>query len=246
MESDSDDEILLDNFALKFLLLKGKRECSVHDVNKKRKVLDFNGFNHLNYILENVLPYITVNWTNFNRIPIGVEERLVVTTRYLTTGASFRHLAFAFRMGRSTVANIVKEMTRKLWNVLQPIHTPVPTEATFRKNFPHCIGAIDGKHIKIKAAKHSGSVYFNCKHHFSIVLQGVCDANYKLIMIDVGGYGKHSDGGTFQNSAMYKLMHQKKLKIPDPDCLPETTTVCVTPNLRNCRFHVLSNFLPNS
>lgn len=123
-------------------------------------------------------------------------------------------------------------MARILWNVLQPIHMPVPTEATFMKisddfmqtwNFPHCIGAIDGKHIKIKAPQHSGSMYFNYKHHFSIVLQGVCDANYKLIMIDVGGYGKQSDGGTFQNSNMYKLMHQKKLQIPDCDFLPETT-----------------------
>nr|CAI5850328.1 unnamed protein product [Callosobruchus analis] len=133
-------------------------------------------------------------------------------------------------MRTSTVPNIVKEMTRTLWNVLQPIHMPVPTEATFRKisddfmqtwNFPHYIGAIDGKRIKIKAPQHSGSMYFNYKHHFSIVLQGVCDANYKLIMIDVGGYAKQGDGGTFKNSDMYKLMHQNMLHIPNPDCLPE-------------------------
>nr|CAI5852404.1 unnamed protein product [Callosobruchus analis] len=123
-------------------------------------------------------------------------------------------------MGRSTVASIVKEMTRTLWNILQPIHMPVSTEATFRQisddfmqtwNFPRCIGAIDRKHIKIKAQQHSGSMYFNYKHHFYIVLQGVCDANCKLIMIDVGGYSKQSDGGIFKNSDMYKLMHQENL-----------------------------------
>nr|CAI5852405.1 unnamed protein product [Callosobruchus analis] len=184
-----------------------------------------------NYILQCVSPYISVNWTNFNRILIGVEERLVVTLRFLATGASFKQLASAFRMGRSTVASIVKEMTRTLWNILQPIHMPVSTEATFRQisddfmqtwNFPRCIGAIDRKHIKIKAQQHSGSMYFNYKHHFYIVLQGVCDANCKLIMIDVGGYSKQSDGGIFKNSDMYKLMHQKRLHIPDPDCLPDT------------------------
>nr|CAI5852403.1 unnamed protein product [Callosobruchus analis] len=114
-------------------------------------------------------------------------------------------------MGRSTVASIVKEMTRTLWNILQPIHMPVSTEATFRQisddfmqtwNFPRCIGAIDRKHIKIKAQQHSGSMYFNYKHHFYIVLQGVCDANCKLIMIDVGGYSKQSDGA----DAAYPLM----------------------------------------
>nr|CAI5850709.1 unnamed protein product [Callosobruchus analis] len=188
--------------------------------------MDLTTFNN---ILQCVSPYISVNWTNFNRMPIGVEERLVVTLRFLATGASFRHLAFAFRMGRSTVASIVKEMTSTLWNVLQPIHMPVPTEATFRQisddfmqtwNFPHCIGAIGGKkHIKIKAP---------------LGINGVCDANYKLIMIDIGGYGKQSDGGTFQNSDMYKLMHQKKLDIPDTDSLPDTDlTNLLKPYSRN-------------
>lgn len=101
MESDSDDEILLDNFALKFLLLRRNRKCNVHDVNKKRKELGeyYQLFKELknhpdrlfdyirmdlttfNYILENVSPQISVNWTNFNRTPIGVEERLVITIR---------------------------------------------------------------------------------------------------------------------------------------------------------------------
>lgn len=38
---------------------------------------------------------------------------------------------------------------------------------------------------------------------FSIVLQGVSDANYKFITIDVGGYGKQSDGGTFRASSLF-------------------------------------------
>nr|CAI5852400.1 unnamed protein product [Callosobruchus analis] len=98
-------------------------------------------------------------------------------------------------------------------------------------NFPRCIGAIDRKHIKIKAQQHSGSMYFNYKHHFYIVLQGVCDANCKLIMIDVGGYSKQSDGGIFKNSDMYKLMHQKRLHIPDPDCLPADAAYPLMTNL---------------
>ncbi|CAH2010848.1 unnamed protein product [Acanthoscelides obtectus] len=183
------------------------------------------------YILEQVTPCINKKWTNFNQAPIGTEEMLVVTIRYLATGASFRHLAFSFRMGRSTVASIIKHMIKILWNMLQPLHMPEPTTATFLNvsadfmkvwNFPNCIGAVDGKHVKVIAPQHSGSMYFNYKHYFSIVLQGVCDANYKLLVIDVGGYGKQSDGGTFQSSNLYKRIHQNKLNVPNPDSLPGT------------------------
>lgn len=54
--------------------------------------------------------------------------------------------------------------------------------------FPNCIGAIDGKHVRIKCPSHSGSMYYNYKHYFSIILQAVADDHYNFVCIDVGGY----------------------------------------------------------
>lgn len=63
--------------------------------------------------------------------------------------------------------------------------------------FPNCPGSIDTNNKRINAPVHSCSMFRNYKCIFSIVLQAVVDANHRLIAIDVGAYGKESDGGIF-------------------------------------------------
>ncbi len=88
-------------------------------------------------------------------------------------------------------------------------------------NFPHCIGALDGKHILIKPPPVSGSYYFNYKHTFSIVLLALVDANYKFIYVDVGCNGRISDGGVFRNSTLSGALESKTLNIPLSEHFPD-------------------------
>ena len=86
--------------------------------------------------------------------------------------------------------------------------------------FPHCIGALDGKHISILPPPKTGSQYFNYKHFFSIVLLALVDANYRFLYVDIGSCGRVSDGGVYNNSSLAKAFTNNILDIPDETHLP--------------------------
>ena len=60
-----------------------------------------------------------------------------------------------------------------------------------RWNVPHACGTLDGKHVAIRKPNKTGSMYY--KGLFSGVLMAVVDADYKLMWIDVSGFGSLSD-----------------------------------------------------
>jgi hypothetical protein len=41
------------------------------------------------------------------------------------------------------------------------------------------------------------------------------DANLKFVSVDVGDYGKQSDGGVFRNSALYQSLETRSLQVPE-------------------------------
>lgn len=132
-------------------------------------------------------------------------------------------------MGDRTVSNIVNEVSAAIWKNMQPLYLPQPTTDTWEAiatgfeekwQFPHCIGAIDGKHVTIQKPLRSGSSFYNYKNHFSIVLMTVVDSEYRFVYIDVGSMGRFSDGHIFSTSTLAKKMREKTLQIPEPTVLP--------------------------
>lgn len=63
-------------------------------------------------------------------------------------------------------------------------------------------------------------MYFNYKKEFSIVLLALVDADYKFITVDVGAYGRNSDGGIFRSSSLGQALANGTLNIPPPKSLP--------------------------
>ena len=54
-----------------------------------------------------------------------------------------------------------------------------------RSNFPNCLRAVDGKHIRMCKPDNSGSPFFNYKNFISTVFMALVDADYCVISIDV-------------------------------------------------------------
>ena len=67
------------------------------------------------------------------REAITAEERLAITLRYLTSGISQQDLCWSFRVGRTTVSNILKEVCTAIYDVLSPMYLrPPSTEDEWR------------------------------------------------------------------------------------------------------------------
>ncbi|XP_040195561.1 protein ALP1-like [Rana temporaria] len=168
--------------------------------------------------------------TNMRRC-ISEEERLLLTLRYLATGASFTSLHHQFLMGISTVSTIVHDTCIAIWEELKSTVMPEPTISLWEEiaeefwektNFPNCIGALDGKHIRLIKPPNSGSRYFNYKKYFSIVLLGLSDANMRFVAVDVGAYGSSGDSHIFRNSMMGQGLQYGDFNVPQPRPLPGT------------------------
>ncbi|XP_047499503.1 uncharacterized protein LOC125045951 [Penaeus chinensis] len=160
----------------------------------------------------------------------------ILVSKFLATGDSFRTIAFSYRLGHSTVHSTVQEVCASIIKRLKAEVMPKPTEETWKNiaaefwnlwQFPNCVGAIDGKHVKLQAPPNSGSLFYNYKHTFSVVLLALVDANYKFVVVDIGSYGKNSDGGIFSHSKFGELLEKGALNIPPPAQLPDSS--CMTP-----------------
>ena len=98
--------------------------------------------------------------------------------------------------------------------------TAVADKFGARWNFPHALGALDGKHIAIKNPKNGGSVYYNYKGFFSIILLVLVDADYKFLWISVGANGSASDCQLFNNSELKEAFVTGTAGAPYPRPLP--------------------------
>ncbi|XP_075199561.1 uncharacterized protein LOC142302391 [Anomaloglossus baeobatrachus] len=182
-------------------------------------------------ILDTLRPHLQLQDTSMRQC-ISPEQRLLVTLRFLATGMSYGALHFDFLLGTSTICGIVRLTCDALWLHLKNQVMPQPTCEKWLQiahgfyevtKFPHCIGALDGKHIRVRKPPNSGSRYFNFHKFFSVVILALVDTNYKFIYVDIGAYGSASDARIFRSTRLARRMISMDLNLPTPSPLPGTS-----------------------
>ena len=157
-----------------------------------------------------------------------------------------------FKLGRSIVNGIINEVCEELWNaLLDHVNPPASVDdwknisADFNElwNMPHCLGALDGKHVRIRKPASFGSLWYNYKGLFSMVLLGICDAQYCSSYVDVGEYGINNDSRVLKNSRMGRKCGANKMNIPSPAKIPESDDLELPDFLLGDEIFPLSNWL---
>ena len=111
------------------------------------------------------------------------------------SGNSYKDLEYGFRVANNTISLLVPDTCEAILDAycdefLRLPETPQEWLAVAegfkrRWNWQNCLGALDGKHIRVRCPPHSGSVYYNYKGFFSIVLFALVDCDYRFLFVDV-------------------------------------------------------------
>ncbi|XP_063388799.1 uncharacterized protein LOC134674612 [Cydia fagiglandana] len=202
-------------------------------------------------LLSLVKPHITKKDTHL-RAAVTAEERLLATLKYLTSGRDLRELKFCTSISSQLLSEIIPETCQAIFEALKDYIKVPETEEAWLKiakefetkwQFHHCLGSIDGKHILIEKPPNSGSLYYNYKGTFSIVLLGIVNANYEFLYINVGTNGSISDGGVFKHTSFYKKLSSNQLDIPAPAVLPGSDIVAPYCFVADSAFAINENLL---
>ncbi|XP_046862581.1 uncharacterized protein LOC124456087 [Xenia sp. Carnegie-2017] len=146
------------------------------------------------------------------REPISVDQRLLVTLRYLATGDAHTTIAANYRMSSTTVGRIIYETCNALWDKLKEMgfmKTPC-TESDWKKYLK--ILKIDG-------------TFLICWEQLMESMCRFSDANYKFTLVDIGDSGRQSDGSVYANSNLGYAIENKLLNMPTDGKITHSTKV---------------------
>ncbi len=111
-------------------------------------------------------------------------------SRFVATSNSFQTISVSYRMGISTIQEIVRDIAEAIWDIVMPEVMPPPrTPAEWNRianrferkwQFPNCCDALDGKHCTVIVPPNSRSLYWNYKRTFSVILTVITSISWLM------------------------------------------------------------------
>ncbi|XP_041480475.1 uncharacterized protein LOC121427962 [Lytechinus variegatus] len=180
-------------------------------------------------LVARLTPKIKRQDTNF-RLALPPGLKVAITLRFLATGNSYKSLSYGFRVAPNTIVSIVPEVCQAIYAEFHEEAIKCPSSPEEWKevakgfsekwNFHHVCGALDGKHVRILAPPGSGSVYYNYKGFFSIIMLALVDADYKFMYLNVETPAADSDSGIFRDCNLFKALDEDQANLPPAEPFP--------------------------
>ena len=137
------------------------------------------------------------------RDSLEVALKVAITLRHHATGNNYTSLMHLFYVPQNTTSILAQDVCLAIWDEYGDEVVSIPTTAegwkeiaasySSRWYFHHVLGALDGKHIRIRCPANRGCQFYNYKGYHSIVLLALVDANYSFTRVQVGAPGAASD-----------------------------------------------------
>ncbi|XP_065186913.1 uncharacterized protein LOC135817586 [Sycon ciliatum] len=149
--------------------------------------------------------------SNHMRRKIPPAKRLAIALYFIAHAEAYSEISGRFRVGTSTVANIVHQVVTGLVgavaeeNILFPVGRQLNrTMRTFQKlpNLLMCCGAVDGTFMGIVKPEENGDAYWTYKGYTAILLLACVDSQGLLTFIDIGVAGCIGDAAVYNNSQL--------------------------------------------
>ena len=152
--------------------------------------------------------------------PLPVPLQVMVALRFYATGSFQTVIGDIHNVSKASVSRIVNGVSGAIARKSQHFIS-MPTNrqellnisAQFGQisNLPNVLGAVDGTHIAIKAPVDEEHVYVNRKNFHSINVQGVCDANLKLLNVVCKWPGSTHDSFIWSSSVLNQIFEDGEI-----------------------------------
>ncbi|XP_052818499.1 putative nuclease HARBI1 [Mya arenaria] len=159
--------------------------------------------------LEDILKDDIKRDTHRNRA-LSVRQMVLITLRFLATGAFFNVVGDSMGYHKSTVSRVVTHVTDIICKRMKRfIVWPSGEEKKRVKSgfftsagFPHVVGCVDGTHIRIQAPSVDEPAYVNRKGYHSINMQAVCDHEGLFTSVNASWPSSCHDAHVFRTSGL--------------------------------------------